>query len=162
MLLRPREAVAADAELLTRLSFASKRYWAYPEEYYHVWRDELTITADYIDQNTVFVWECAGGPVGYYSLVFLVHDLDVGGIALPRGEWLEHMFILPVHIGRGIGRAMMEHVRGYCTGQGIRGLRALADPYARGFYEKMGFVFIRDYPSTIVGRTTPLMEISFW
>ena len=48
-------ASTADADILTRLSFASKGYWGYPEEYFEIWKDELTITPAYILENDVFI-----------------------------------------------------------------------------------------------------------
>ena len=43
-----RRALPTDALFLTSISFGAKRYWNYPEEYYEIWHDELTITKDYI------------------------------------------------------------------------------------------------------------------
>lgn len=39
-----RRAIIAESGDLTSISFASKRYWNYPEEYFNVWEKELTIT----------------------------------------------------------------------------------------------------------------------
>ena len=52
-----REAIIGEARLLTKIAFAAKRTWDYPEEYMIIWKDELTITDDYIDENIVFVAE---------------------------------------------------------------------------------------------------------
>ncbi len=54
-----RRARREDAETLTRISFDSKRYWGYPEAYFESWAAELTIDADYIGRNDVFVYEHA-------------------------------------------------------------------------------------------------------
>ena len=43
-----RQAQPIDSELLTEISFAAKKHWNYPDNYYDLWRDELTITKDYI------------------------------------------------------------------------------------------------------------------
>jgi len=50
-----RPAIPEDADTLTVISFASKSVWQYPEAYFDVWRDELTVTPDYIRQHQVFV-----------------------------------------------------------------------------------------------------------
>jgi len=38
-----RQAQDFDSELLTDISFAAKKHWKYPDNYYDLWRDELTI-----------------------------------------------------------------------------------------------------------------------
>jgi len=37
------EAQEEDCESLTTIAFAAKRHWQYPESYYELWEDELTI-----------------------------------------------------------------------------------------------------------------------
>lgn len=49
-----RKALPGDSQPLTRLSFVAKRYWNYPEEYFNIWKNELTISPDYIGKNIVF------------------------------------------------------------------------------------------------------------
>jgi GNAT superfamily N-acetyltransferase len=155
-----RPAEKEEAQVLTRLSFESKGYWAYPKEYYDVWKPELTITSDYIAKNDVLVFESEGAVIGYYSIVELENDIEVSGIKIDKGHWLEHMFIAPKYIGRGIGRIMFDHLRNRCEIKGIRKLGILADPNARGFYEKMGCDDRGEFPSTIAGRTTPLLVLT--
>lgn len=150
-----RPARTEEAEELTRISFASKGYWNYPREYFAFWERELTIDPGYIKENDVFVFESGGKAVGYYSVIHLSEDLEVSDIRLEKGYWLEHMFIEPGHIGQGIGTRMFRHLRSRCEEQGIRELRLLSDPNSRGFYEKMGCEYVREFPSTIPKRTTP-------
>lgn len=45
-----------EAIILTRISFASKKHWVYPQEYFTAWKNELTISPDYIEKNTLFVY----------------------------------------------------------------------------------------------------------
>ncbi len=152
-----RKARTTEAGLLTEISFASKRYWLYPDEYLHVWKDELTITADYIENNDVCVIENNGSVVGYYSIVFLKKPMECAQVILDKGYWLEHMFLVPQVIGSGLGRILFEHIVSRCTQKQIATLRILADPHAKGFYEKMGCIYKKDIPSTIAGRSTPLL-----
>ena len=49
-----RKAQPVDSDLLTEISFDAKKHWNYPDNYYDLWRDELTITKEYIHQNIVF------------------------------------------------------------------------------------------------------------
>lgn len=154
-----RPAHKDEAPLLTEISFAAKGYWNYPLEYYAVWKNELTITPAYIANNDVLVYEDDGVAVGYYSLVELREDLRVAGIMLDKGFWLEHMFVAPQHIGKGIGTRLFDHLRRRCRARGIVRLGILADPHARGFYEKMGCEYLREVPSTIKQRTTPYLHL---
>jgi GNAT superfamily N-acetyltransferase len=154
-----RPATQDDAAILTRISIASKGHWRYPLEYFEVWKNELTISADYIGKNEVYIYEAGHEIVGYYSIVTLPEDLVVSGITLRKGFWLEHMFIDPPHIGKGIGTKLFRHLRNRCEENGINELGILADPNSRGFYEKMGCRYIGEYPSTINNRTTPYLNL---
>ncbi len=65
------------------------------------------------------------------------------------------MFIEPLHIGKGIGSIMFNNLRERFVNEGIVEMGILSDPNARGFYEKMGCQYVREYPSTIKNRTIP-------
>lgn len=105
------------------------------------------------------MFEDNGAIRGYYSIVYLENDLDVSGIVIAKGHWLEHMFISPDFIGKGIGTKLFDHLKTICTENGITHIGILSDPNARGFYEKMGCRYIKEYPSTIQNRTTPLLVL---
>ncbi len=154
-----REAVKNEHKLLTDISFKSKSYWNYPPKYFDVWKNELTITENYILKNKVFVFEIKDHVAGYYSIVRLQNNILTSGIRLEKGFWLEHMFLLPDFINQGFGRKMINHFKQYCIVNNISQVSVLADPNAKIFYEKMGFKYIREYPSTIKDRTTPLLKI---
>lgn len=154
-----RPAKKEEAEILTKISFKSKGYWNYPQEYFDIWNNELTISPDYIEKNEVYVYELGGAVVGYYSFVELLEDIEISGIMIKKGFWLEHMFIEPENIGNGIGTKMFDHLRKRCLFKDVNELGILADPNSRGFYEKMGCIFNRDYPSTIKNRTTPYLKL---
>jgi GNAT superfamily N-acetyltransferase len=154
-----RQAKIQEADILTKISFSSKGYWSYPKEYYDIWSNELTISSDYIENNDVFVFESDGEIIGYYSIVALKHDIELVGVRLSKGFLLEHMFIEPRSIGKGIGKKMFDHLRQRCGDRGINKLGILADPNSKRFYEKMGCEYRREYPSTIKNRTTPYLQL---
>jgi GNAT superfamily N-acetyltransferase len=154
-----RSAKRSEAGILTKISFESKGHWGYPKAFFDLWTDELTISSDDIQNNDVFVVEKEGAIVGYYSIVELTDDIDVSGIRINKGFWLEHMFIEPSSIGKGIGTKMFDHLRDRCRSRGITELGILADPNSKGFYEKMGCEYKGEYPSSIKGRTTPLLRL---
>lgn len=153
-----RRAKSDEYSVLTEISFSSKKYWGYPDEYYAIWEKELTITRDYIDRNDVYVHELDGSITGYYSMIELKEDIMVSNVRIEAGNRLEHMFIFPELIRKGIGRRLFLHCIEMCREKATDRIRILADPFARGFYERMGCAFIKEYPSTIEGRTTPCLE----
>lgn len=155
-----RSARPEDAESLTELTFSSKRHWYYPEHYYDIWSSELTITEHYITSNAVYVYEQGETIAGYYSLVILGEDVHVGKIVICRGAWLDHMFVRPDLLSKGIGRQLTGHLCEVCRERGISIVRVLADPHARGFYEKTGWEYVEEYPSTLEGRATPLLTLN--
>lgn len=154
-----RAASAEDAVGLTRISFASKNYWNYPDSYYKVWSAELTITPDYIANSHVFVAMHDADAIGYYAVVHLQQEQPAHGITLEKGYWLEHMFVEPEFIGCGVGTRMVQHLKRFCLDRRIRRLAVLADPHARSFYEKQGFAYQKEIASTIAGRSTPLLTL---
>jgi len=148
-----RKASPEESGVLTDISFASKCYWNYPEEYYEVWKDELTI----IQKHLVKVAEGDDSQIlGYYSLV--KNDLWSGKVFVMEGYWLEHLFVRPEYIGKGIGTQLIKDV--YKTGKelGIEKILIFSDP--KGFYDKVGAEYIKESPSSIEGRTVSLFELN--
>jgi GNAT superfamily N-acetyltransferase len=93
-----RRATPGDAEALTRISFAAKRYWSYPERWIAQWKEALTITPDFVRRNEVYVAVVEGKPVGFYALAGQGREIELG-----------HLWVTPEHIGTGVGRALFDH-----------------------------------------------------
>lgn len=153
-----RQALVHESDILTKVSYASKKHWEYPAEYYDIWREELTILPEYIEDNEVIVYDTGDEIAGFYSLVELQQPLSVHTITIPPGLWLEHMFLLPKIIGQGIGRKLFHHCIARSRSRQHSTLSILADPNAQAFYLKMGCHYVKEFPSTINGRTTPYFE----
>ena len=145
---------------MTDISFASKRYWNYPEEYFAVWKDELTITPSYIQNNIVYIAELDGQAVGYFSLVEVKEDFWAGKVFVNKGIWLEHIFILPTVIGKGIGSQLIAALRKKCKELLVEKVYIFSDPNAKGFYDKIGACYIGESPSSIEGRTVSLYTLT--
>jgi len=117
-----------DAGRLTEVATAAKRHWGYPESWIEAWRDDLTVTPEMIAIQSVF--KAVNGReevVGFYALR-----------ATGAGGELEHFWVLPHAMGRGLGRGLFEHALARARDAGFRELHIDADPHAAGFYEKMG------------------------
>lgn len=153
------KAIDTDSNILTELSFAAKRHWNYPDHYYDLWKDELTITKDYISQNIVYNAQIGDLIVGFYSIVENKSDIYAGETFVKKGFWLEHLFIKPDYLKLGIGRLMIDHAKMISKAMGISNLLIFVDPFAKGFYNKIGADYQYDSKSSIPGRLIPVYEL---
>lgn len=152
-------ALESDSERLTTIAFIAKRHWKYPDDYYELWKDELTISSNYINKNLVFNATLHNLIIGFYSIVEVKSDFMAGEVLVKKGFWMEHIFILPEYHKKGIGRLIIQHALGKSKELGISSLKIFVDPNARGFYEKIGAKFIFDSKSSIPGRMIPVYEL---
>jgi GNAT superfamily N-acetyltransferase len=120
-------ASPGDAGALTRVAFASKRYWGYPERWISRWTATLTITPEFVRDNEVYAAISGGEPIGFYALTGEGRDLE-----------LEHLWLSPAWIGHGAGRLLFEHAIERAASRGASIVEIEADPNAEGFYLKMG------------------------
>lgn len=153
------KAVEQDAEALTIISFAAKKHWNYPAHFYDIWNDELTITHEYINQNTVNKAIYKNLIIGFYSIIENKSDFHSGDTFIQKVFWLEHLFILPHYHHMGIGRKMIEHVKLISNERGITNLLIFVDPFARGFYDKAGADYLYDTKSSIPNRLIPVYDL---
>jgi maltose O-acetyltransferase len=145
-----------DAEVLTEISFAAKRHWNYPDSYYDLWRDELTITKEYIQQNIVFEALYLDAVIGFYSITENGKDFYSGDTFVKKEFCLEHLFIKPQYHKLGIGGLMLNHAKQISRDLSIRDLLIFVDPYAKGFYDKVGATYLYESKSSIPGRMIPV------
>ena len=155
-----RQAQDIDAHLLTEISFAAKRHWNYPDNYYDLWRDELTITKDYINQNIIFKALYLDSVLGFYSIIENEADFYSGDTLVKKGFWLEHIFIKPEYHKLGIGVLLINHAKQVSLDLGITDLLIFVDPYAKGFYDKVGAEYLYDSKSSIPGRMIAIYRLN--
>jgi GNAT superfamily N-acetyltransferase len=115
-----------DASTLTRIAGEAKRHWGYPEEWMERWRDLLTIRPEQVQTGEIYCASVAGETVGFYGL------RRDGGVL-----WLEHLWVLPTMMGRGVGRGLFHHAVERTRALGFESLRIESDPNAEGFYQRM-------------------------
>ena len=116
-----------DSETLTRLAMKSKAHWGYPETWLKRWQSELTVSPELIADGIVRVcWEF-GVAVGFYAFV------AEGDTAA-----LEHFWVLPSHMGKGIGRHMFDDAVAEAKSRRCARIVIEADPHSEGFYARMG------------------------
>jgi GNAT superfamily N-acetyltransferase len=143
-----RPATVDDAEALTRLAHAAKRHWNYPEEWIGLWRAGLTVTPEFITRYPVYCAWWGDEIVGFYALT-----------QAPPDRELEHMWVAPAYIGRGVGAQLLAHAVAILRAEGSRTLKIESDPYAESFYIKHGARRVGSIPSTPAGRTLPVLSL---
>ena len=146
-----RPADASEAFLLTALAQAGKRHWGYPDEWFDVWRDQLTITPAYITDNLV---RCGytddDRVVGFYAL-------EAEDIAFR----LAHLWLTSLIIGRGVGRRLFDHAAQTASDLGAHELRIDADPNAEGFYLHLGAERVGESVSLLTGTKRVIPNLRY-
>ncbi|HKE60042.1 MAG TPA: GNAT family N-acetyltransferase [Pyrinomonadaceae bacterium] len=145
-----RRANTVDAATLTKIAVDAKRYWGYPENWIQHWKSDLTISPEFITNNHVYVFEQDGEIFGFYALC----------VAEQKAE-LEHLWVLPSHIGTGVGKELFLDAMDKASRLDINEIEISADPNAAGFYKRMGARVIGETISEIEGqvRKLPRMKI---
>jgi GNAT superfamily N-acetyltransferase len=142
---RPDEAVA-----LTELCLRSKAVWGYDEHFLEACRDELTITPEKMRSSDFQVAESDGCVVGVAQITL-------------KGEIAElsTLFVEPTRLRCGAGRQLVDWAKRTARGADANHLLIEADPYAAGFYRRMGAIDAGTVPSgSIPGRMIPLLKLS--
>lgn len=145
-----RRATADDADALSDLAHRAKAHWGYPAHWMREWDAQLTIIPGYLELHDVWVSERDGAVIGMCALE-------------DRGDrWnLEHVWVEPAAHGHGIGRALVMHALGEARRRHPGVVELLADPFASGFYERLGARRAGDVPAPMPGardRTLPRFE----
>ena len=142
---RPDEAIA-----LTELCMRSKAVWGYDEHFMAACRAELTITPEKMNSSYFQVGESDGRVVG------------VAQITLKEGiAELSSLFVEPAQLRCGAGRQLFDWAKRAARVAGAAYLVIEADPYAAGFYRRMGAIDAGTVPSgSIPGRMLPLLKLS--
>lgn len=143
-------ATSDQADILTQIALAAKRHWGYPDAWIQLWSPVLTITPEFIGGHETFVAWMDEQPVGFCA----ISQEDVKAS-------LEHLWVSPGYIGKGIGAALFNHMLLRCKEMGAQTLKIESDPNARGFYERMGAKKEGEVVGEVDGqpRVLPLFEI---
>ncbi len=145
-----RDATPSDAPALTAIALRSKAHWGYPAAFLEECRPALTIRKDYLSRAPAFVAERRGSPLAF------------AGLSLPGAPpELVHLFVLPDHIGFGIGKRLWNRVVEEAKRLGWASFVIASDPNAEPFYLRMGAVRIGERVSEVErARKIPLLEFT--
>ena len=136
-----RPAQGHEAEALSALALEAKAYWGYPADTIESWKQELTVSTQTITSRPTFVAVLGDEIVGFYSL------------SPPHHSWkLDHLWVLPQFMDRGIGRALVAHALETAVRGGASCVTVDADPNAESFYLACGADRCGEVPAPIPGQ----------
>ncbi|MES2475733.1 MAG: GNAT family N-acetyltransferase [Verrucomicrobiota bacterium] len=137
-----RDALEAEAGALSDIRVRSKGHWGYSHEKLEAWRPAMIVTADCIRKSSVRSIIVDGDLVGFY--------------ALKKEEGLlDHLWLVPEAIGKGVGRFAFTHAGSVARSLGMETLLIISDADAEGFYLKMGARKIGEFYSPDQNRMLP-------
>ncbi len=149
---RIRLARPAEAAEISSLAIRSKAHWGYTPAQMKRFAEELTLTSDLLALRDAHVLEAEGSIVGFYTLV------PHGGASVE----LEHLFVEPDLLRGGFGAKLLQHARERAAERGFLRMVIQSDPNAEGFYRAHGAELVMNIPTSIPGRTLPLMDLRLW
>ena len=138
------------AAQLSALTIRSLAYWGYSPEQLRIFERELRLSPRDLESGAAGQLELAGSILGFYLLV--PHDCDT--------VELERLFVEPSWLRRGVGSRLLEHACDTARDWGFERVTILANPHAEGFYRARGAVRIGEGPSSLPGRSLPLLELT--
>ncbi len=130
---------------------ALQGHWGYDDDFLERCRAELTVEPKAISAGWVWVVaDKADTPIGIGAV-----NLDAKPISLNL------LFVDPVAIGTGAGKALLESISEHLRERGYDRLTIDSDPFAEAFYLRMGAVRAGESQSGAApGRMLPRMILS--
>lgn len=147
-IIRLTKASDEDAFVLSTIAYEAKAFWDYPQAWLDLWKKDLTLQADFINQHLTFLIRNEKEILGFCLIISEKNFFDI-----------EHCWISPKHIGQGLGKTLLTRVLALKAFQNQK-FQVLSDPNALGFYQKFGFKVIQQIESLPKGRLLPLMQMT--
>lgn len=147
-------ARAGEAAALTLIARRAKASWGYPDSWLEAWREELTLTEEYLARTSVWVARVGGEPVALVAVEETGRPGSVGS--------LEHLWVDPRAQGRGLGRRLVEVAVEGARRRGLASLEVASDPGAEAFYLRLGARRVGSLPASMPGaheRVLPLLVL---
>lgn len=147
-----RKAKIEEAHLLSDIALKSKAFWGYSAEFMAACKEELTVTQEKIKSKAFSYWvyEHENSILGFYAIEKISSEVAE----------LEAIFVSPESIGKGIGKALMDHAISFARSSEAASLRIQSDPNAKEFYLTAGASIVgEEESSNIEGRYLPVLSI---
>ncbi|GAA4790135.1 hypothetical protein GCM10023231_17550 [Olivibacter ginsenosidimutans] len=139
-----------DSLILSEIAFKGKSYWNYGIDQLNLWKDDLTISKNYIENNDVYKLIIKHKIVGFFSLIKSEND----------AVKLDYLFMFPEYIGQGNGKYLLNKAIEIAKEMNAKKIILDADPNAEKFYEHFGFKKYNELESSIKNRFLPQMELN--
>ncbi|MFP9098347.1 GNAT family N-acetyltransferase [Flavobacterium sp. RHBU_24] len=143
------KAQKEDSAIFTDITYKGKAFWGYSVEQLEQWKNELTISPEYIEKHETYKLLIGEKIIGYYSF-WKVDDKTIK---------LDDIFLLPEYIGKGYGRILMLDCIDKSKLLFVKRIILDAEPNAEGFYKRFGFETYNSLESSIKGRLLPQMAL---
>jgi len=134
--------------MMTDLILRSKASWGYTSEQLDLWKVDLQVSKADIDARHFFLGTIIDRTILLYSL----------SERSSTSCELEDCWIDPDFKGRGLGRAIFNDIGIQMKRKGWQRMRIVSDPFAAGFYRKMGATQVGETPSRPEERVLPVFE----
>ena len=145
-----RRARPAEAATLSTIARKAKAHWGYPEVWLKQWEAQLTITPEFVAANETYAALIENRIVAFHAIS-----------ETPETIRLEHLWVLPEQMRRGIGRKLFVHAAARALARGATSLTIEADPNAEPFYRHLGAEKVGAVVTEIEGRRRELPLLSF-
>ena len=139
-----RRASAADAPALNAIVHGSASH----KGEYAPMLDGYEITAEQIARDEIWLAEEGGETAGFYSLM------------LGATPELDLLFVADSAHGRGLGRLLMDHMRGVASAHGVAAVKIVSHPPSADFYRRIGALDVGyAYPMGRVTWVRPILSL---
>jgi predicted N-acetyltransferase YhbS len=136
-----RAALASDIDAFDRIALQAKAHWGYTAEQLAAWQADLRTPPDSLATRPTLVATAHGQVVAF------------GQLDPASQPWeLAALWVLPAHMGQGIGRALLHRLVATAAAAGQSQLCIDADPNALGFYLACGARHVADAAAPIAGN----------
>jgi GNAT superfamily N-acetyltransferase len=147
-----RRAQVEEHQVLSHIAVEAKAHWGYCADDLARWKADLIVSSDSLVRLPTFVVELDGEIAGFCQVGFTQQAAE-----------LDHLWVLPAHMGKGVGRALLDRALREVAACGYGDLLIDADPNAEGFYVACGAVRTGEKPAPTVGqpnRVRPQLVLS--
>ncbi len=143
-----KKAKVDQAAVLSSLTIRSKKSWRYDDLFMEKMKEYLEVPESMIERDIVYTMNRGDELIGFFSLT---ND--------GKNDYLEDFFLDPKYIGKGYGRKMWQYMIEIASNNMVMNIIIESEPFAEGFFEKMGAVKIGEKVSQAIdNRKLPIMS----
>lgn len=143
-----KEATKKDLTKLNAISLASKSHWNYPASWMESWKEELRLTTNDFEIQSIFMICEIDEILGFCAIEEKLFEYEIN-----------HFWIKPKAMGNGYGKKLLVYILENVV-EKKKPILVVSDPNAKAFYRKFGFIIIDHYESKPKGRFLPIMRFS--